>query len=197
MQNSETTGAKMLAINTVSEEAVTATTEVKNESLLGSFGINGTLFAFQALNFLLVFLVLWFLILKPLTKKMAERQKLIDDSIANAEKIEKKLKAGEFAFQEKVDMAKVESNKIIDRAKKEAENLSEDIKTKTKKDIESLVNSARENIKQERTVMIKDIKEQTAEIVIAAVEKVLEEKINPKKDKELIEKSLAKLNYED
>jgi F0F1-type ATP synthase membrane subunit b/b' len=45
--------------------------------------------------------------------------------------------------------------------------------------------------------MIKDIKEQTAEIVIAAVEKVLEEKINPKKDKELIEKSLAKLNYED
>lgn len=171
-------------------------TEEKPDSLLGTFGINGTLLGFQAFNFLLVFLVVWFLILKPLTSKMAERQKMIDDSIENSKEIEKKLRQGESAFQEKVDMAKVEANRIVEKAKVEADNLSAEIKEKTKRDIEGLVASARMGIRDEKEVMIKEIKERTAEIVVAALEKILEEKIDGQKDKAMIAKSIEQINYD-
>ncbi|MEK9158891.1 MAG: ATP synthase F0 subunit B, partial [Patescibacteria group bacterium] len=68
-----------------SEEAAEAAGQV-SEGLLASLGINLPLFIFQLINFAIVAVILWFLILKPLTKKLAERQKMIDDSISNAER---------------------------------------------------------------------------------------------------------------
>ncbi|MCX6778657.1 MAG: ATP synthase F0 subunit B, partial [Candidatus Magasanikbacteria bacterium] len=66
-------------------EAPTELTETTEQSggVLGSLGINGQLFVFQLINFILVAAILWFLILKPLTKKMAERKKIIDESLDN------------------------------------------------------------------------------------------------------------------
>ena len=61
---------------------------LSDKGTLSSLGINGTLFIFQLINFAIVALILWYLILKPITKKMSERQKMIDDGIDNAKKIE-------------------------------------------------------------------------------------------------------------
>ncbi|MBI2636919.1 MAG: hypothetical protein HYW81_01875, partial [Parcubacteria group bacterium] len=51
--------------------------------LLDSFGLDPRLFLLQLANFIIVAIILWFLILKPLTKKLSERQKVIEDSLEN------------------------------------------------------------------------------------------------------------------
>jgi F0F1-type ATP synthase membrane subunit b/b' len=101
--------------------------------LLSSLGIDTSVFIFQLINFTLVGFILWFLILKPLTKKMAERQKMIDDSIDNAKKIETNLGMSEKKYQEKIDQAKVDANKIIEKAQAESVAIAEATKEKTKK----------------------------------------------------------------
>ena len=69
-----------------------STTEIPQDAgVLASLGINGQLFVFQLINFAIVVLVLWFLILKPLSKKLEERKKLIDDSLDKAKEIETNL----------------------------------------------------------------------------------------------------------
>ncbi len=179
---------------TESTESGHATTEASSDAgLLGSLGINGQLFLFQVINFAIVMVVLWYLILKPITKKMAERQKLIDDSIDNSKKVEDNLRRSEKAFQEKVDEAKVESNRIIEKASTEAEKLSADLKEKAKKEIETLVETARRNIKNEKAAMSAELKAETAGLVVAALEKILSGKLDDKKDKQFIEEILSTL----
>ncbi len=161
--------------------------------VLASLGINGTLFVFQLINFAIVMVVLWFLILKPLTKKMSERQKMIDDSMDNAKKIETNLGMSERKYQEKIDQAKVDANKFIAKAQEEAILVAEAMKVKTAKEIEQLVETARKNIKTERDESINELKLQAADLIVSAAEKILSAKIDVAKDDKIIEEAIKSM----
>ena len=175
-------------------ETVEKTAEaVANEGVLASLGINGALFIFQLINFAIVAAVLWFLILKPLTKKMSERQKMIDDSIDNAKKIETNLGMSERKYQEKIDQAKVDANKFIGKAQQEAAQAGEAAKAKAKQEIEQLVEQARKNIKIERDQSVAEIKEQAADLIVSAAEKILSAKLDKAKDEKIITEAVKSL----
>jgi len=164
-----------------SEVAAQTSEAIVDGGVLADLGINGTLFVFQLINFALVSVILWFLILKPLTKKMSERQKMIDDSIDNAKKIETNLGMSERKYQEKIDLAKVEANKIMEKSQQEAVQAGE------------AVDSARKNIKSERDESIAEIKEQAANLIVSATEKILSGKLDSAKDKKIIEEAISSL----
>ncbi|HLC69967.1 MAG TPA: F0F1 ATP synthase subunit B [Patescibacteria group bacterium] len=166
---------------------------VADTGIFGSLGINGTLFTFQLINFAVVAVILWYLILKPITKKMGERAKLIDDSIENAKKIESNLAHSEQKYQEKIDMAKVEANRILEKANAETEIVTAEMKEKAKKEINLLVEQAKKNIKLDKDEMVLEVKKEMATLVAEALERVLGDKIDDKKDVKLIEESLAKI----
>jgi F-type H+-transporting ATPase subunit b len=174
-------------------EHLTAETSVESAGVLSSLGINGQMFVFQLINFALIAAVLWYLILKPVTKKMIERQKMIDDSLDNAKKVQENLAKSEKEYQIRIDEAKVEANRIIEKTQTEAEKLSADIKVKAKREIDGLVLQAREKIKEEKIEVISGIKKETVNLIVAAVEKILKEKLDSKKDKQLIEDSIKDL----
>lgn len=171
-----------------SEEPTTADTGV-----LESLGVNGTLFASQLINFAIVAVVLWFLILKPLSKKLIERQTMIDEAIENSKKVLENLTQSEQKFQDKLDEAKTESNKIVEKAGLEAGKMADGMKVKAKQEIESLIEQAKKNIKFEREEMKAEIKQETAEMIVMALQKILSEKMTDKKDKELIAEMVKKI----
>lgn len=183
---------QIINIAQAAEEPVTETTQEDSNPLAG-LGINGTLFVAQLVNFTLVAIVLWFLILKPLTKKMAERQKMIDDSIDNAKRIQDNLNKSEKEYQTRIDLAKVEANKIIEKAMNDALLVTDETKIAAKKEIELLVLQARKSIKSEKDSMKTELKEETVNFLILALEKILGENMNSAKDKKMIEDTLQKL----
>lgn len=176
-----------------SEAASEAVEEAASEGVLASLGINAPLFIFQLINFAIVAVIIWFLILKPLTKKMAERQKMIDESITGAKRVQENLLKSEREYQARIDTAKVESNKIIEKTKAEADTLSESLKVKAKKEIELLVDQARRNINIEKEKMTSDLKKEAADLVVMALEKILDEKVTAEKDKKIISEMLKNL----
>ncbi|MCX6782161.1 MAG: F0F1 ATP synthase subunit B [Candidatus Magasanikbacteria bacterium] len=176
----------------ISQEA----TSSAGEGILSSLGVNAPLFAFQLLNFAIVFVILWFLILKPLSKKLTERQKMIDDSIENSKKIDEILKQGEKKYQDRIDVAKAEANAILERAKIESDFIAEEAKNKTKGDMEVLVAQAKARISSEKDNMIAGLKNETAGLVVTALQQILGEKIDANKDKKIISDALSKLDYE-
>jgi F-type H+-transporting ATPase subunit b len=184
----------MLFINIAyANEETQPTTEAAEGGVLADLGINGALFVFQLVNFAIVMAVLWFLILKPLTKKMSERQKMIDDSIDNAKKIETNLGMSERKYQEKIDQAKVDANKFMEKAIQESLRAAEVMKEKTKKEIEQLVEQARKNIKTERDESISELRQQAADLIVSAAEKILSAKIEVAKDNKIIEEAIKSL----
>lgn len=196
MVNEEIINANEL-VETTAVEATDTHVEVTNrgastanESLAASLGLNAQLFGFQLLNFAIVAGIVWFLILKPLTKTLEERKKIIDKSIDNVKKVETNLQMSEVKFQEKLDEAKVEANKIIEKSHGEAEKLSVDMKEKAKKEIELLIAQAKKNIQIEKDDVMSEIKKETANLIVSAVEKIINEKLDDKKDKALIEETI-------
>jgi len=169
------------------------TTTPADEGLLASLGINGQMFTFQIINFAVVMVVVWYLILKPITKKMGEREKIIDESIANAKRVDENLRRSERDYQTRIDEAKVEANKVLEKAGNEAGQIGETMKEKAKKEIEGLVETAKRNIKTEKDTMVAQLKIETVDLVASALEKMLGEKIDEKKDKKIIEEMVSKL----
>jgi len=176
-------------------EETTQTTEEGGTSggVLADLGINGTLFVAQLINFALVAMILWFLILKPLTKKMAERQKMIDESIDNAKKIQENLNKSEKEYQSRIDQSKVDANKIMEKTTLAAAAATEEAKVLARKEIEQLVLQARKSIVNEKDIMSAELKAETANFIILALEKVIGEKFDSNKDKKFIEDILQKL----
>ena len=172
-------------------------TEIKEEAadtgVLASLGLNTSQFVFQLVNFAIVAAIIWYLILKPLTSRLAERQKMIDESIENSKKVQENLVKAERDYLKKIDEAKAEAGKIMENANAEGKNTTEQMKVQAKKEIEMLVEQAKRNIKIEEVEMVSRIKSQTAELLTSALEKILEEKIDTKKDEKLIASALEKL----
>jgi F-type H+-transporting ATPase subunit b len=185
--------AQTLETHEVEHVAAGDHVETTDQGVLATLGINGGLFLFQLLNFAIVVAILWFLILKPLTSKMSERQQKIDKSLTNAEKVQENLERSEQKYQERVDQAKVDANKVVEKATKEANVLGVELKEKAKKEIEELVERAKTKIKEERGIMIKELTDKNAELIALALEKILAEKVDTDKDKELIEDMLKKV----
>lgn len=172
---------------------VGATQEAVEPGVAASLGLNGTLFIFQLINFAIVAVIIWFLILKPLTKKMTERQKLVDESIDNAKRIQDTLQKSEQKYQDRIDQAKVEANKVIEKASHEAEMTAADMKVKAKEEIDGLVVQAKHNLSVEKDEMMIELKQETAELIATALEKILGEKVDVKKDRAMIEEMIQKI----
>ena len=175
-------------VNTHEEvEASSHTTVASDDGIAASLGINTQLFIFQLINFAIVAAIVWFMILKPLVGKMEERKKQIDESIDNAKRVETNLAESERQYQIKIDEAKVEANKIAEGAHEEGEKISKMLKDKARNDIELLVAQAKKNIDIDKQEMKQEIKQETAQMIILALEKILSEKFDEKKDGKFIE----------
>ncbi|MFA4831076.1 MAG: F0F1 ATP synthase subunit B [Patescibacteria group bacterium] len=167
--------------------------EGKSESIAASLGLNLNLFIFQLINFAIVAAIVWWLILKPLVKKMQERQEMVEKSVEDAKRIEANLQTSEAKFQEKIDEGKVEANKIIAKAGEEAEVQGEKLREKARADVEQLIKQAKVKIGEEKEKMTVELRRETGELVIAALEKVLDKTMDKEKDRELVEEVLKKL----
>lgn len=170
-------------------EAVTAheATPAAEEGLLASLGLNGQQFVSQLFNFAVVIAIVWFLILRPLTKKLDERRKIIDESLDKAKEVETNLLMSEQKFNEKIEEAKNESNALIQKAHDEAEKMGNDMKEKTKKELADLIEKAKKSVANEKEEMKAEIKKETAELVVLVVEKLLSQKLDGKADEKFIQ----------
>ena len=185
-----------LAVNSpapVKENARTTTAEATDGGVLSSLGLNGYLFGIQFFNFALVACIVWFLILKPLTKKMEERKNLINDSLEKVKQVETNLRMSNAKFQEKIDEAKIESNKIIEHAHQEAVTMGDQMKQRAKDEIALLVQQAKKNIEIDREEMRDEVKKETVNLVVLVVEKLLDKKFTAEKDRDFIQDILKEV----
>ena len=165
--------------------------------VLGTLGINGSLFIFQLINFTLVAAVVWFLILKPVTKKMSERQKAIEHSLDNAKKIQDKLQQSEREYQARIDEAKVAANKIMEKNMADTQEVAASMRAKAKTEIEQAVEQAKRAIAAEKQAMRSEIKREAAELIVVALEKILPDVATGEADKKNIRSMLAAMKYEE
>ncbi len=158
--------------------------------LLNNLGINVKLLIAQIVNFLILLFILYKFAYKPVFKVLDNRTKKIEKGLKDAEEAKNKLV--EISEKEKkiVTEAKKEAQIIIKKAEETAIQSAKDIEISAKNQSDKILEEAKVQIEQEKNKAVKEIKSKIAELVIRATEKIIDEKIDQNKDKELIEKAI-------
>lgn len=176
---------RMAQTNEFNSEVGTASKS--EESVAASLGLDPQLFVFQLINFAVVVVIIWYLILRPLTKKLDERRKIIDESLDRAKEIETQYAMSEQKYKERLDKAERDANEVMAQARGEAEAAAVEMKEKTKREILELATEAKQHIQKEREDALAAVRKEAATLIVAATEKLIGEKIDVKKDEQFIE----------
>ncbi|MEK7203454.1 MAG: F0F1 ATP synthase subunit B [Patescibacteria group bacterium] len=162
------------------------------ENLIETFHIDFKLLIAQSINFIIVFFALYFLIFKPLSNVMKDRSAKIAKSLDDAEKIEKELIKTEEEYKKSLVKVKKEAELILAKADSQAEENKQAMLIKAREEIGQIINLEKNKMLAEKAQTLKDIKKETADLVLSIVEKVLENKLNNKEDADLIKKIMKK-----
>ncbi len=160
------------------------------DSLIETFHIDWHLLLAQIFNFAVVFAVLYWFAFKPLAKVMAERTSKIEKGLEDAKKVEEKLSQTKAEFNQAMSEAKKQANILLEKAAIEADARKQEMIIKAKEEIGQIINQEKQKMQTEKAATLKEIKKEVADLVIATVEKVLGEKIDEKKDREMIKKMM-------
>lgn len=141
-------------------------------------------------NLIIFYLLMRFFLIKPIKKTLQARKELIDNQFKEAEDTVNAANEKMADYEDKIknvnteakeiisdarDKAKVEYNKILDKANNDATRLKQD----AQKQIELDTENAR-----------RDVKEELAKLAMEAVQKVVGESVSAKTDAEIYDKFL-------
>lgn len=106
---------------------------------LGTLGINIKIFLAQLVNFVVVLLVLRKWVYGPIIEMLDKRSKKIEQSMKNADEIEKRMESAKQEQADIVKLAKTEAVKIIENARTQSEKQSEKIITGAKNEVQQVI----------------------------------------------------------
>jgi F-type H+-transporting ATPase subunit b len=158
--------------------------------LLTKLGIDWKLLIAQIVNFLVLLFVLWKFAYGPIIAMLEKRQKKIEKGLKDAEDAHIKLEESEERQKEILKKARTEAKVIVEKSREQAEKSKSELAVEAKIQAEKIISDAKMQIEQEKEKTIAEIKSEIGSLVVAATEKIVGEKMDSKKDAELIEKSL-------
>ena len=161
------------------------------ESIISTFHIDWKIIVAQAINFAVVFVVLYIFALKPLSKLMAERSEKIAKGIDDAKTNAKLLDETRAEYDAALVKARSEANKIFQEGKKEAEAKKSVMLEDAKKEVAVVIANGKKTLEAEKTKMVEEAKKEIVALAMAATEKIISNKV----DSSFSEKTVKELKH--
>lgn len=158
--------------------------------LLGALGIDGKLLLLQTAAFLVMVFILGKFVYPYLIKAIEDRRQTIEDSAKNAKQAEEQLKDVEQKVAQIIRKARTEASDLVTHGQKEATSIVEAAEDKAVKRAEHIVAEAQAQMDNELNAAREALKKDTAELVARATEQIIKQKIDAKKDAQLITAAL-------
>jgi F-type H+-transporting ATPase subunit b len=153
-------------------------------------GINGPSLITFVINFIILFGLLSIVAYKPIMKMLGERQAKIRESMEQAEKIRQDAARSEEEIKAHLETARKEGQNVIAQAMQIGEKLKEEAKEGARQEAETLIARAQSEIQRERDKSIEELRAEFADIAILAAEKVINETLDKKKHRKIIDEVL-------
>ena len=143
--------------------------------------------------FVILVIVLWKFVLKPVNNMISKRQEEIREKIDDADR--KGLEASEYLEEQKksIDKSRIEAKKIIDEGKEAARKIKEEIEHQASEKSKLMLEDALTEIRSEKDRSINDVKDEMVDIALSASQKMISKSLSGEDHKKLIEESLKDL----
>ncbi len=143
------------------------------------FGFSWWLFLSQALSFIIVAALLQKFAYKPILQVLEERRKQIREGLENADKIKQQLADAEVRYQEILNKANADAQRMIDEARVSSSALAERRAQQAISEAEQIVAKAQEATRMEHDRMLTDLKRELGRLVVETTSKVTGKVLTP------------------
>jgi F-type H+-transporting ATPase subunit b len=162
-----------------------------NPGLLQALGIDVKLLVEQGLAFLILVFILGKFVYPALTKAIDDRRAAIEAGLQEAKESQEALQKAEADVSKLIEEARKEADDILARTHQESASMIADAESKAKTRAEQIVADARQQLNVDVTKAREALKKDTVELVALATERIIGEKLDDRKDADLVKKALA------
>jgi F-type H+-transporting ATPase subunit b len=156
------------------------------DSFIETFHIDWKIIIAQSVNFVIVLFVLYFLLVKPLKKLMAERSETISGGLNDAKVNAELLLNTKKEYEEVLSRARAEAHTIFQEGKVEAENKKSEMIEKAKKEVETMIANGKKMLESEKVKILEEAKKEIVSLVVLSTEKLLESRPDEKGEEKAI-----------
>ncbi|OGI45891.1 hypothetical protein A2121_01275 [Candidatus Nomurabacteria bacterium GWB1_40_6] len=146
------------------------------DSIISTFHIDWKIIIAQAINFGVVFVVLYIFALKPLSKLMAERSEKIGKGIEDAKTNATLVAKTEKEYDEMLTKAKNEADKIFQDGKKEALAKKAMMLEEAKAEVAVVIENGKKMLEADKVKMVEEAKKEIVTLAMLATEKLINSK---------------------
>ncbi len=155
------------------------------DSFISTFHIDWKIIIAQAINFIIVLVILHFLVLKPLRKLMAEREAKITGGLNDAKTNAELLNKTKAEYDKVLLQARAEAHEIFQEGKREAEVKKAEMMGKAQEEVDAMIENGKKRLENEKTKMLEDAKKEIVSLVVGATEKLLTDITDASVDKKI------------
>lgn len=160
---------------------------------LKDFGVQPVLLAAQVVNFLILLFILKKFLYGPILKVLETRKKTIEQSLKNAEEIEKRLiEIGELQEKEIMKAAK-KGEEIIKDASEYGNEIMADAHVQVQKIVDKATKQTQLQLVRDKQEFEQSLRENVVDLVTTLVQKITGKILTDKDRKRVIEESLKNL----
>ena len=141
-------------------------------------------------NFTILLVILYLVGYKPILRMLDQRSERIRGNLEEAERIKTESEERQAEMQRQLDQSRQEGQALIGQARELADRFREEERQKAKEEAERFLAKARGDIDRERDNAVEEVRQQFANLAIAAAEQVIERSVDKDAHKEIIEKVL-------
>lgn len=155
-------------------------------------GINGQLFLAQLLNFGIIFVLLVWLLKKPITKILAERSDKIEQSLKEAEQIKAELAKIESTKKELIAAAKKQSEAMVQKGQEVAAMIEKKGNDDAKARNEAAIERTKAEVASQKEQLMSQLEGEIKTLVTASITKTLQE-LSSDEQQRLVKASIEEL----
>jgi F-type H+-transporting ATPase subunit b len=144
-----------------------------------------------ATNFVVFLALIWTFAFKPVAKMLGDRQARVEQGLKDAEQARKDRESAEQERLAALAEARRESNDILARAQKIAQETRDADIAATRTELERLRAKATEEIEGEKQKALQELRSEVADLALAAAGKVVGESMTDARQRKLVEEFLA------
>jgi F-type H+-transporting ATPase subunit b len=155
-----------------------------------SLGVNLPLLVVFVINFIVLFILLRLFLYKPVLKMLDERARRTQEGMELAEATKKEFEQARVEVQKQIEKGRQEAQAIIAQALQTGERLKEESRGEATKQAQVIIDRTRGELESEREKIVGSLRKEFVDIAISAAEKVINETLDKKKHRKLIEETL-------
>lgn len=161
-----------------------------SSSGLGALGVDGKAFLIQLITFVLAFFVIKKWAVGPITKIMDERHKTIEAGVNLGDQMKKDQVAMEAKVAETLAGARTEADGIIASAHETSRQTVREAEEKARDKAAGVMKAAEQRIAADTKQARQQLEGELVGLISEATEAIIGEKVDAKKDAELIDRAL-------